>query len=290
VNGVALSDRDLLREMMQIFPYARTHNGFPKDLEGNIRKGALQMIEFEELVYQEAQRRKMTVSPERVNAAVRAYKSRFQSEEEFHEYLKTEMNGSMEEFRKTAQRSLLIETFLKSQLDLPSRVTLLQAKEYYQKNPAPFAHPEMIQFQSISIMPSEKSSAEAKTQAHKKAEDAWGKAKATKNFQEFGLLAEKMSEDDFRVNMGNHKSTARTALPPEVLKVLDPLKPGQVSGICQFGPYYTILRLEARTPAGKTPFEQVRAKLQEDLHKDRYNSLRGSLDQKLRASAKIEEL
>ena len=39
VNGAALTDRDLLSEMLQIFPYASQHNGFPKEQEASIRKG-----------------------------------------------------------------------------------------------------------------------------------------------------------------------------------------------------------------------------------------------------------
>ena len=54
VNGAVLTDRDLLREMYAIFPYAQQHNGFPKAQEAEIRQGALEMIIFEELVYQEA--------------------------------------------------------------------------------------------------------------------------------------------------------------------------------------------------------------------------------------------
>ena len=63
VNGAVLTDRDLLREMLAIFPYAGQHNGFPKAQEASIRQGALEMIIFEELVYQEAGRRRLTVSP-----------------------------------------------------------------------------------------------------------------------------------------------------------------------------------------------------------------------------------
>ena len=54
VNDAVLTDRDLLREMFALFPYARLHNGFPKMQEAEIRRGAMQMIIFEELVYQEA--------------------------------------------------------------------------------------------------------------------------------------------------------------------------------------------------------------------------------------------
>ena len=66
VNGAVLTDRDLLREMFALFPYAKLHNGFPKKQEAEIRQGAMQMIIFEELVYQEAVRRKMTIAPERI--------------------------------------------------------------------------------------------------------------------------------------------------------------------------------------------------------------------------------
>ena len=62
VNGAVLTDRDLLREMFTIFPYAKQHNGFPKAQEASIRQGALEMIIFEELVYQEAGRRKLAIS------------------------------------------------------------------------------------------------------------------------------------------------------------------------------------------------------------------------------------
>src|SRR5579872_2159951 len=46
VNGAVLTDRDLLREMYTIFPYAKQHNGFPKTQEAAIRQGALEMIIF----------------------------------------------------------------------------------------------------------------------------------------------------------------------------------------------------------------------------------------------------
>src|SRR5277367_5326006 len=64
VNGAVLTDRDLQREMYTLFPYARQHNGqVPPELEPQIRQGALQMIVFEELLYQEAVRRQMTIPP-----------------------------------------------------------------------------------------------------------------------------------------------------------------------------------------------------------------------------------
>src|ERR1700757_3442210 len=68
INGSVLTDRDLLREMMTIFPYARQHGDkFPQSMEADIRRGALDMIEFDELVYQEAVRRSLKVSSARLD-------------------------------------------------------------------------------------------------------------------------------------------------------------------------------------------------------------------------------
>ena len=290
VNGAELTDRDLLREMMTIFPYARQHNGFPKAEEPKIRMGALKMIEFEELVYQEAERRKMEVAPAKLQKAYSEFRDQFPSQEIFDGYLKEEMHGSKQLLRKQIRRSLLIEQLLKLEVTDKSKVTLAEARAYYEKDPLPFRYPETFAIQTISIMPSDKASEDVKTEAHKKAEETCQKAKATKTYQEFGLLAEQVSEDDFHVNMGDHHAVDRTKLPPQILKVADAMKPGDVSGLVQLGNFYTCFRLDAHTPAGKFTFAQVKDKLIQNLQRDKSEKLRSGLDKKLRQNAKVEEL
>src|SRR5215468_12205031 len=82
VNGAVLTDRDLLREMYTIFPYARQHNGFPKSQEAAIRQGALEMIIFEELVFQEAQRRRLVVPAAKLSTAEGEFRKQFSSPDE----------------------------------------------------------------------------------------------------------------------------------------------------------------------------------------------------------------
>src|ERR1700724_2618114 len=77
VNGAVLTDRDLLREMYTIFPYVQQHNGFPKGQEAQIRLGALEMIIFKEIEYQEALRRRLTISPETLNRAQADFRKQF---------------------------------------------------------------------------------------------------------------------------------------------------------------------------------------------------------------------
>ncbi len=290
VNGSELTDRDLLREMLTIFPYARQHNGFPKAEEPKIRMGALKMIEFEEMVYQEALRRGMTVPLAKLQKAQADFRAQFPNDEVFDEYLKTEMQGSKQLLRQQIRRSLLIEELLKVEVSNKSKVSLVEARAYYDKNPEAFRYPETFAIQTISIMPSDKASDEVKKQASKQAEEACAKAKATKSYEEFGLLAEKVSQDDFHVNMGDHKAVDRSQLPPEIVKAALAMQPGQVSDLLQLGSFYTCFRLDAHGPAGKLTFAQVKDRLVQNLQKEKSERLRAGLDKKLRQTAKVEEL
>ncbi|MFZ0360324.1 MAG: peptidylprolyl isomerase [Terriglobales bacterium] len=290
VNGAELTDRDLLREMFALFPYAKLHGGFPKKQEPEIRQGALQMIIFEELVYQEAVRRKMTIAPARITREEHNFKGQFPSQAEFNAYLKTELGGSEAKLRQMIKRSLLIEAMLKQEVDAKSVVTLAEARSYYEKNPKAFEHGETFSLQTISIIPPDKASAQVVADARKKAETILAQAKATKNYEQFGLLAEKVSEDDFRVDMGDRKVVKSEKLPPEVVKVAEKMKPGEVSGLIPLGTAWTIIRVNAHTPPGKATFDAAKAELMADMQKRKYEQLRVGLDKRLHLNAQIQEL
>jgi peptidyl-prolyl cis-trans isomerase C len=291
VNGTVLTDRDLLREMYLIFPYARQHNGgFPKEMEAGIRKGALQMIVFEELVYQEALRRNMTIERPKLQQAETEFRKQFATPEQYQEYLKAECNGSQLLLRERIRRSLLIDALLDVEVAGKAKVTLAEAKAYYDKNPAPFQYPESFAFQTISVLPPEKATPKQLQEGRKRAEDALRQAKATKSYEEFGLLAEKISDDDYRVMMGDHKFVDRAKLAANVVQAMLAMQPGQVSEILQVEQAYTIVRLNKHVLAGKMTFAQIKDKLQKELEAKKTESLRAGLDKKLRRTAKVEVL
>ncbi len=291
VNGTVLTDRDLLREMYTIFPYARQHNGgFPKAMEEDIRKGALQMIVFEELVYQEAKRRGMTVTPAKLDHSVAEFRKQFKSPDDYKGFMTWECKGSEQVLRQKVRRSLLIDQLLAVEVKNKSAVSVAEAKTYYEKNPANFQLPESFSFQTISILPPEKATPEQLKDARKRAEDALKQAKATRDYDEFGLLAEKISEDDYRVMMGEHKSVERGKLPSQVVNAALALQPGQVSDLIQVDQALTIVRLLAHNPGGMQKFEAVKDSLSIQLQKTKTEQLRAGLDKKLRATAKVEVL
>lgn len=291
VNGVVLTESDLLREEYAIFPYARQHGGdLPRELAPQIRAGALKMIVFEELVYQQALRLKLTIPAVRMQRAQADFRKQFASPQEFSAFLSSEFHGSQELLNEKIRRSLLIEALLKIEVENKSVISPLELRAYYDKNPARFQHPESYTFQTISILPPPNATAQQLKEGRARADKALEQAKAAKTAMQFGLLAEKLSDDDYRVVLGQHKPLPVDQLAPPVLAALKTMKPGQMTGVIQLDQAYTIVRLNQHTPAGKTPFLEVKAQLQKELHEKKRNDLQAAFDAKLRQNATVEEM
>ena len=291
VNGTVLTDRDFRNTIYTMFPYVRQHNGaLPKGMESDIRAGAMKMMVFEELCYQQALRRKMTVPPQKLRKAEADFIGRFNNPREFQGYLQQEYGGSRELLSSQIKRSLLIDEFLAVEVDQKAKVSLAEAKAYYDQNPERFAIKESIAFQTISILPPDNATPDQLKEARKRAEAAYAAAKAAKTYEQFGLLAEKYSDDDYRVVMGDHKAVERSKLPPAVVQAGLTLKPDQVSDLIQIGNAWTIVKVNKHILAGKMKFEDVKPQLVKFLEKRKTEQLRSALDAKLHQNAKIETL
>jgi peptidyl-prolyl cis-trans isomerase C len=291
VNGAVLTDRDLLREMMNLFPYGRQHGGrFPKELEAGIRSQAMQMIIFEELVYQEAQRRKMTVAPVKLNQALKDFRNQFDSDAEYQQYLKTEQGGDPNRFREKVRRAILIDELLTVEITRKSAVTDPELRSFYKQNLERFRKPESVSIQTISLVIPDNPTPTQKSDVRQRAEAALKQARAAKNYEEFGVLAEKISEDDWRVMMGDHKFVHRGRMPPPVEKAVFAMQPGQVSDIIEAENSFCIARVNAREESKLVSFEEVRGKLKKELEDSKADLLRQALETRLRKNAKVEEL
>lgn len=301
VNGTVLTQADLLREMYAIFPYAKQHNGgFPRAMEADIRRGALKMIEFEELVYQEAKRRQMTIAPARLAKAEKEFRGQFPTEQQYREYLNAEDRGSLVVLRTKIARSLLIDDLLKLEVTNKSWVSPAEVRAYYQKHPERFKSPESYALQSITVMPPVQPTPKQPVpppptvaqwiQMKARAEDALRQAKATKTYEEFGILAEKISEDDYRVMMGDHRTVDAKDVPAAILQVVSKMQPGQISDVIQAEQSFTIIRLNAHTAARTQKFDEVYKVLRAEMQRNKQEMLRHELDAKLRKHAKVEEL
>ena len=291
VNGSVLTDRDLQREMLNVFPYAKQHGGrFPKDSEAQIRQKALRNLEFEELAYQEAQRRGLTLFPETLAQAMRDFRAQFDSEAQFQQYLKTEQKDSMQELRNKVRRAILIDKVTRAEVDSKAKFTDAQLRAFYDKNPDRFRKPDSVSLQTITIAYRDNPSPADKRKARKQAEEALKQARETKDYEGFGMLAEKVSMDDWRVMMGDHNWLHRGRMPEDVEKVVFTMKPGQVSDIIDTGDSFCIARVNGREDSHLVTFDEVKPGLKQDLERQKADELRQAFEARLRKKAKIEEL
>jgi parvulin-like peptidyl-prolyl isomerase len=289
VNGALLTETDLQREMLAMFPYARQHGGkIPPSMEATVRQGALQMIEFEELVYQEARRRKMQIARARLDRAVEDFRAQFGSAIEFQAFLQAELQGSPEILRYKIQRSLLIDDLLDLAVTRRSTVSEVEVRAYYDQHQTEFHVPRKVAIQTISIVIPD-ATAQDEATSRRRAEDVLKQAKATKSFDDFGALAEKVSEDEWRVMMGNHGAIEEEKMPPPVAKAAFLMKPGQVSDLIRAENSFCIVRLNALEPARQLPLQQVGAQIKKNLQAKRVDELRAALNRQLRKTAKVEE-
>ncbi|MCL5287229.1 MAG: peptidyl-prolyl cis-trans isomerase [Acidobacteria bacterium] len=290
VNGAALSQRDLQHEMQSLFPYSEVHKGrVPGQYAADVRRKALQQIIFDELVHQEALRRKMTVSTAIFSDILKQAKSRFPSQAEYESYAAQEY-GSVRGFEKQLRRGILIALLVDREITQKARMTDAQVRQVYSANKERFLKPESIWVQSISMNIPEKATPVQRAQARKRAEIVLPQAKAAKTFEAFGQLAEKYSEDDWRIMMGDHLLLHRGRLPEAVENVAFRLKTGESSEIIETSEAFVIVRVNGKQASSQIPFSQVSKSLREDLEKARLADLRAQFEQKLRSRYKVEEL
>ena len=291
INGAVLTEFDLQREMVMMFPYARQHGGkVPKTMEAEVRRGALQMIEFEELVYQEAVRQKMQIGPARLDQAMTDLHAQFESEAAFQQFLKAEFHGSRAILRKKVERSLLIDELLEREVTNKSEINDTEVRAAYDRDPARFSRPRRVSIQTISVLIPDGASSEQEMTMRRRAEDILHKAKGTQNAEQFGALAENNSDDDWRIMMGDHGLVEEEKMPPQVAQLAFRMKAGEVSEIIRVENSFCIVRVNGNEPARTLPFVELQAQIRKTLQTQRVDQLRGALNRRLRKTAKVEEL
>ena len=90
---------------------------------------------------------------------------------------------------------------LKHEVDNKAVVSLTEARRYYEKNPKEFEHGETFACRRFRFCPGRCQPGDDQD-TRKRAEGILEQAKATKNYEQFGLLAEKVSEDDYQRRYG----------------------------------------------------------------------------------------
>ncbi len=290
VNRATLTERDLRREMQKLFPYTGVHgNRIPGDYSSEIRHRALNQIVLEELLHQEALRRGLVVSGPMFKDILQQAQERFADKAAYESYAIQEY-GSVDAFQAQLRRGVLIALLLDREVMQKSKVSEAELLAFYKANQKRFQKPPSVSLQSITIRIPENATAQQTAWARKRAEDLLPLARAARTYEEFGRLAEKYSQDDWRVMMGDRRSVHRGRLPEAVEKVAFSLKEGETSGIIVSTDGFLIVRVNQVQPQTQIPFSQVSESLRRDLQQAREADFRARLEKRLRNTFQVEEM
>jgi len=287
VNGVALTQTDLSDQEQVIFPYFRMHNGrIPPSAEPEIRREALHRLVLDELLYQEARRRNLKVPEAQLQKGLRELRQGFKSPEAYDAAV-AKKYGSVAALESRIRRNLLVRELWNTEVTRKSVVTAAELRTCYLKNKPRFVRPEAASIQSISIMLPRDATEQQKQQARKRAEELLPKARAAKNYEEFGVLAEQVSEDPWHVMMGDQKWKHRGEVDPEFEPIFS-MKPGETTGVVESREGFHILRVNDHQPQRQMRFAEISDQLRKELEAKGLEERAERFEQSLRKNAKIE--
>ena len=168
-------------------------------------------------------------------------------------------------------------------------VTPEELRAYYEHDRARFVRPEAVSIQSISRLFPKDATEKQKEEARKRAEELLPKARAAKNYEEFGVLAEQVSEDPWRVMMGDHKWVHRGEVDPQ-FDVIFSMQAGETTGVVESKEGFHILRVNDHQPQRQMTFAEMHDRLRKLLEAQRREERAEKFEQALRKKARIVEM
>jgi peptidyl-prolyl cis-trans isomerase SurA len=210
-----------------------------------------------------------------------------QDEAKFRQALAQE-NMTMDDLRKQLERQMLIEQVQRQEVGSKLSITEEEARQYYAKHPQEFTESAAVTLREIYIeVPAEKDgvSVAKDDEAKKRIEDI--RARALKG-EDFAKLATEVSSSASKANGGLIGPFSHADMSPQLLALVEKLKPGDITQPIRTPKGYQIFKLETRKAQALQPFDSVR-----DLIADKVASARTQVEMRkflarLRTQAIIE--
>lgn len=285
VNGIAITEDAVQREVEIRLPRTLYHGNITEERKKVYRDKAIENLIVRELFYQEAKSTGIKVQRSKVNEVFDSYKKRYVSKEKLKEALEN-INLDIESFKKEIEKNLLINEFIRLNIEEKARVSEKELKEYYEKNIESFREPEKIRLREIFIGVPYNADYETIKKKKDKADEVLKKAKSN---SEFAKLAQDYSEDPYAVKGGDIGYIHYGRLDHEIEKVAFNLKPGEVSDIIETKAGYFIIKVEEFIPSRVLSFDEIKDNLEMTLKAKKKEELSEELIKGLKAKAIIKK-
>jgi len=214
--------------------------------------------------------------------------NKIETDEQFQAALKSE-NMTMADLRRNLERQMIFQRVQQNEVIGKIGVTEDEARTYYDAHKNEFTTPQSVTLREIVVaVPTEaKGLNVAADEAAKTKIDAL-RTRITAGGEDFQKLATEVSDAPSKANAGLIGPISLNDIAPDLRKLIEAMKVGDVSEVIRNPRGYQILKLEAMTQAETMPFEQARDQISERVFTDKRKGEFQKYLEKLRAQAIIE--
>lgn len=231
-----------------------------KTMDQALKDNIIDMLVFQELVIQDAEKQKIKVKDEEVQKQVDSFKTLLGGDEKFKEFLKS--NDLTESFFKENLKREMITDKYKEKYIKDLKLTDKEIKEYYDKNKNNL---EEVKASHILVDKEE----EAKTILNQ-----------IKNGANFDELTKKSKEPNAAERKGDLGYFTRGKMVAEFEKAAFTLKPGEISDVVKTKYGYHIIKVTDK----KSTLEELKDTIAKQLQETKYNDKM----QELKKEAKVD--
>jgi peptidyl-prolyl cis-trans isomerase SurA len=195
---------------------------------------------------------------------------------------------TMDDLRKQLERQMLIEQVQRQEIGSKLSITEEEARQYYAKHPEDFTDSASVTLREIFIeVPAETGgvSVAKDDEARKQIEDI--RARALKA-EDFAKLAAEVSASPSKANGGLIGPFLHEDMSPELLALVEKMKPGDITQPIRTPKGYQLFKLEAMKAQALQPFDSVRDLIGEKVAGARTQVEMRKFLARLRAQAIIE--
>ena len=214
--------------------------------------------------------------------------NKIETDEQFQAALKSE-NLSMADLRRNLERSMIYQRVQQNEVLAKIGVTDDEAKKYYDAHLKEFTTAPTVTLREILVaVPGDPKvmNVAADEAAKAKAEDI--RRRVSSGGENFEKLAGEISDSPSKANGGLIGPLSVNDLSPDLRKLVDSMKAGDVSEPVRTSRGYQLLKLEAITATNTMTLEQAREQISEHVFTEKRKAEFQKYLQKLRAQAIIE--
>ena len=214
--------------------------------------------------------------------------NKIESEEQFQAALKAE-NMTMADLRRNLERQMIYQRVQQNEVLAKIGVTDDEARKYYDSHLKDFTTPPTVTLREILVtVPGDPKVMNVAADEAAKARSEEIRRRVTAGGESFEKLAADVSDSPSKANAGLIGPLSVSDLSPELRRLVESMKAGDVSEPVRTTRGYQLLKLETITPTQTLALEQAREQISEHVFTDKRKAEFQKYLQKLRSQAIIE--